>query len=875
MLHADDPCPEAAIHAVSSGSQYGDDGDDDLFFELSESSDASVHQAPPTTGEPRAAITSTGDITTKAEYGRQPPEFPERHRGASRVQSRPEGSITSQGGKYLLTAGSENVYDLATHRDSLRTSTHHGAAAHSCGDHSPGLLSDRVDASPSSDCAQHAADAPSQPIAGEEGTLETEPQPLDISAAMLPLIPSFPPDSAEVRFRVRSFIIRAVGDTLPSSPYVRFSLHPGAHAIARTAPASNTSSCKMPSWPGGTVGHSPDSRFVEYLFKGEGNGTNGAHVVALPLGSTEAGTARSEEGGAVPSIRLEIVSGRSLGGCDLAFPEAMRRIGGAFRNLTVPIWRRRRLAERCNGSRRSSSAPEGLLPSREEHEVFVGEVYLDLGVALNGQPSLSLSAMNNGAPTELSAGTITVEATEIRVRDAEGRENAGLGARQWGEDVIGVGARLTLEGGQSGVSRFRSAGGGRGRRIGAEGIHHPKSAAVVEGEEEQIRPGGKISLTSTCTELDILALRLVRRGEEDGGLRGSGGVLGLGIKNGDRGRWGERETVTIAVSDINELFDGRPRWVAMARDCLEREGGNDGPETNCSKKTTRSPGHGTRKAGRQVEVKLLVTLAGVAPVHHHERCRRESAGEGPPVRGLVPPQNKPGPPPTGPHAFQDMRVTQAEESQAGLGVPCSALEAWITSPRSGCAQALAAVPSLGDGTGSARPTPHRSNRRTMPRSIENGGNCLSQVAGPGIFALEILAVCGRGHEPRVDGGREASSTQSFPPWWVRVKIPNGGQGRDSDAPSIDSPAGVWSMVDGDGIGRVEAAIIDAPPPQRREAGRRGFDWVVCWPRSGGVLASCPVHWTLSQSELPVVFLEVFRGQVRFSTISNFGCSYIL
>ncbi len=795
LLHAADGLlPESDVHAASSSSQKGDGGDDNLFFELSESSggskDALNLQKGPSAGEPRASIALAADNVKNGEFIGQP-----------------------------------NV-------SCSRVGLHHAA---------------------------------------DEEHVAAESKSLDIAAAMFPLIPSFPPGSAEVRFWVHSLVIPMTGDTLASPPYARFSLNPGAHSIARTSLASRASSTQEPSLAGVPLWaglFSPPPRSAEYLFEGKGGGTNASDVVSLPLGSTEAGSGRDATGGpSTPSVRVEIVAGRSLGRCDLALPEALRRIGGVFKQLNVPIWRRWRAGQRgccLSSSRTETPAVAGLLP--REEQVLAGVVSLDLAVVLSGETSSSPSG-NGSSPPELTAGVITIEATGVRSRGGEEGENAGLGARQ-PEDAVGVGAWLTLGEGRTKVAAARFGSRGRGRN-GVEDGHKGYPAAAAEeqeeegGEEEPSRRDCAISLKSACTEFDVLALQLIRRREDEEDRRGSGDLGGLRRKGGQQGGRGGGYPVRIAVSDINELFDGRPRWVPMEHGCSDIN--SDRPK-RCP--STGALTRGRRKARRQLEVRLLVSLAAIDPVHHHhhEQHRKTSSGGGLSIRGLGPSQEPRRP--TDPRTLQDMGAAEAEsEPRPGLGSPSSTatLEAWITSPRNGCTQALAAVPPLDDGAGVGT-VRHRSIRGTAPKSIETGGNHLDQ-AGPGVFRLEILAIHGRGHKAGAACAREDSPTKTKTPphWWVRATFSGGGREPGGDASSVDSPAGAMSLLNGDELDQIE--LIPATPLQRHEAGRRGFDWVVRWPRSGGVLARYPVHWTLSQSELPVVSLEVFRGQVRPSTIS--------
>lgn len=80
--------------------------------------------------------------------------------------------------------------------------------------------------------------------------------------------------------------------------------------------------------------------------------------------------------------------------------------------------------------------------------------------------------------------------------------------------------------------------------------------------------------------------------------------------------------------------------------------------------------------------------------------------------------------------------------------------------------------------------------------------------------------------------------------------------------SIDSRPGELSLLEWNQARGGRTGATAAPPSSQHDAEGLRFDWTVRWPPHGGVLAKYPVHWTPTQSALPVVSFEVFRGQVR-------------
>lgn len=327
----------------------GSDTDEKLFFELSESNgsncDASVFEQTHSSGEtfpgpaPAAAVENGGHLEQQQQSVPDlDRERPSTEHGPADPQRIFE-PFTHEPGKT-----STAVTTSRNHRQATTQSAANGSA----GDPPGSSPSDEGAALPSFNDAYHARNESSPSEAAEENA-QAQPQSLDLVAAMLPLIPSFPEGSAEVRVRVHGVRIPCVpGHTLTTPPYVRASLHPGAHSIARTGfpsvgrgSTSRTSSVSSNRERGiYLVEHSsPAERVVEYVFGGEDRGANGdEHTISLSLGRRVVERALGENAEpSPPRIRLEIVSGRSLGRCDLALPEVLRRPGSMVRKLRLPV----------------------------------------------------------------------------------------------------------------------------------------------------------------------------------------------------------------------------------------------------------------------------------------------------------------------------------------------------------------------------------------------------------------------------------------------------------------------------------------------------------------------------------------------------------
>lgn len=443
-----------------------------------------------------------------------------------------------------------------------------------------------------------------------------------------------------------------------------------------------------------------------------------------------------------------------------------------------------------------------------------------------------------------------MEAAKVRVRNTE-RGDLALGAAQRTR-LIGISSQLTLGGEEPVISTFHAES--RGSRW-VEGSKPGCPCAKDGGASHD----GQVTLKTTCAELDTLTLRLVQR--EAGNTSSSSSSSGLGLEQQRQGRGGD--AVMVAVSDVNDVFDGRWQWVTMRHDFVG--------ETFDRQKGRHPAGGKAGEFGRgeggaecRLEVLLRLSVADAVPITHPREYHRtlstvgQSSAEGP-----IPPHKSEylsGPLPN----KENLRVIEPPRSG---DAPRSALEAWVTSPDNGCAQAVAVVPPQGtSSSGSA--TAHPKRGTTLNDKAGSTPDYPGQ-AGPGVLEVEVLAIHGRRQEPwpatnhdnnSCGGERKSGSLKrSSPPWWVRVTCSSG-------PTSTDSPPGKLTLLEGSqarggGIG----AAVAAPLSHHQDAAEGlGFDWTVHWPPRGGVLAKYPVHWTPSQSSLPVASFEVFRGQVRFT-----------
>ncbi|CAM9284052.1 unnamed protein product [Ectocarpus sp. 4 AP-2014] len=688
---------------------------------------------------------------------------------------------------------------------------------------------------------------------------------LDVAAAMLPLIPSYPLGSAEIRVMVRSLLLPTASVIPATPPYVRISLQPGGYSIARctlatplhdTVKRATREQQVSKTTPKGSC--STES-FVEYVVGGEASGLQvGYQVLALPLGpDVERMVSGGKFGFCTPMMRLEIVSGRSVGRCDLALPEVLRRPGSSFNNLHVPVWKKvpqgqSKHSEVSNepnlgfekNSRERFSRTQGTTALGEkacgQYAAITGQINIDFGVVLTGEAEVSPSERESCA-IQQTAGTVRVETMGIRARDAEGGR-LGLQVNQHFNGVVGISAALEL-GGETKSSAFDIRGHGRnGATVGE---------CFAAGQE--LPHCGEILLKSSCTELDLLTLRLNTERETTSSSGGSFLPHG-GVAEENRGR----DTVIIAVSDINDIFEGGAKWVAMSHHCFG-EGQNGQNGNHIGLEMAVGCGGQNSSATSRLEVQLRVSLSDPAPVVEHRHNRDATQEQGVEVEDPESRQKTSALTDSPTHEIAQVGSMSAKSTTDGK--PWRALDGWIASPHR-CVQARAKFSSLGEGR--QAPPLGCATKAISPNTVSQR---------PGEVLLEVLAIHGQGIEGwptdvsklegKSDDNRHNCSSVATPPtWWVRVTFSDrgGGKGRGGEGVYFvaDSPPGLLSLPEETRSRRSGEEAIAARRLQQSD--RAGRSWVIRWPRGNGVVVGCPVHWSLGQKMLPVVFFEVFRGQ---------------
>lgn len=627
----------------------------------------------------------------------------------------------------------------------------------------------------------------------------TEPA-LDLAAAALPLIPSYAPGSAKVDVWVHSIILPA-STVLKTLPYVRVGVHPGASGMARTglsrgptpmvAPpkaCSSTSVCCATSTPSIL-----QSTALKYRFRDVGDATPPISVPLVPeLVSMLA------EGYTSPTLRLEMVSGRSIGRCDVSLPEVLRRPGNVCRQLQLPLWEKEHY-DLCDGERHSKSASAivGLAAGQErstregkEGRAIVGHIIFDVGVMLaDGDKSTDADMDRFGA------GCAKVEISGVRGQVTSGPGLNLTDAQRAG--LLGVSTELSL-GGATKFTTFDTM------RIAA--TRGPRTS----GREP---PPCDVILSSPCIELDAVVLRLVWRS----GQSAVGNLTSNRFGEGCGSERGQEYALVIPTSDINDIFEGHAHWLAI--NCV---GLND-RKRGIGRQIEAAEGGAVGTHRWEVRLRMVVTKLNPATVNDREIAPAEGRSEETVkfqrtlLRG----------------ASDSCDYINAHGASPLGGASCHAFDSWVSSVKSGCTQARAFVSTL----------PSRWARRdddvvkrTEKTNIANDG--------PGFLNLEVIAIHGhQGCGITPESSARESALRQPAPWRVRVGISGGSEGDvtvDSskrfpeETPGNEHPA-EWDATKGDGM--------------------------VLWPRGKGARVRYALHWTPRQSVLPMVTFEIFRGQV--------------
>lgn len=645
--------------------------------------------------------------------------------------------------------------------------------------------------------------------------------PLDLTASLLALTPSYLLRHAEVKVSVNGILVGR-DLTLAAPPYVRASLLPArAHSIARTGPLRGPILTNATIQANGrtregrplTTPPPPAENAVEYLPREEDAGRH----VSLSLGSGDIPLV-SEGAGFLPVLRLEIVWGRSLGRCDLSLMEALRHPGSTFKQIKAPIcpiWKEEPKGQPTSVNRNSIDAsPVGLFGAQKNEASFdgsrrftTGQVHFDVGVRLTG--STGGSPPEDGTSTEATTSFVMVEAIDLRVAGARGRGGSGVAQR---DGIIGVRAELAL-GDDTRLATIDP------RLLHLNGKDSdPISAAPADSQN------CSAVLKSTCSEIDTLVLRLERRPRMSPQQGKSNTSPDVEHRDGERGKG---HGLTIPVSDINDCFCHRAQWVSI--DCFREE---HGPTRTAGNQTTNVSGKLGSNSHHPLEVQLRLTVTQDNPANQYA-LGGGAFEDGQLVEGTVP---RPGTCRFTGSALEQNSSFGAINSDASW----SAFEAWVLSPRNGRVQSRAVVSSIG-----SKESPPRAGKtfRTL-NGVVGGGDSPGQ--GPGVLQLEVLAMHGQATDPaETDNGGQVSE---MPLWWVRVTILDGGGG----SVTVDSS-----------VGEVEGGGWQEGQHVTGNGARVHGGGVVRWATDKRARARCLVHWTLKKRVLPTASLTIFRGKVWF------------
>lgn len=643
---------------------------------------------------------------------------------------------------------------------------------------------------------------------------------LGCNPIMPPLIPSYRPWSAKIVLWVHGVRL-PVGVMLKSPPYVRVSLPPGAHSIACTGPALGPTLIPATSKPNiwkRYEGKFPTPRpepALRYRFISVGGG--GARLI-LPLGSDA--LRFFSEINSSPILRVEVVSCRSMGRCDVSLVEALRHPGRVFRHLDLPVWKdvsqhqkkgrkyvilsSKVISDKCSGQ--NSTAGE------KRKRDIAGRVLFDFGVMLTEDYEDLSPQDSNSAP--LAASFVTVDAIAVRTsctKESElGCVVAGL------SETTGLSVELSLAGEMKHIT-FSTSDTARANEEGEE------MASEVHHEMR----GNGVVLKSTCTELDSVVLRLIQS-DEGTPLAGtcSTNILSLAIPN--RGNL-KGEALMIPVSDINNIFGGRARWVAInylvGKD--GRAGSDDGNQGGTLEQTYDS--------FKSWKVRLKMVRAAVDPTRQLSNEKVPSTG-----RRCV---KEPAFCLDSSRRFSDPCIQQAipqNINTSGSSTPCSFFQAYEA-----CAQnhSSAQARAIFSSPGHTKKPP--TGDTVFRGSPEYGNSSTNQEFV--IFELEVVALHFSLKRTTTSGGiiAEDVTSDACSSWRVHAAFSEGNQGFFT----IDSLPGVLE----------KKVMLD---PQGAEGDSLKDSGVMRWTLGTGMRARFAVHWTPRQKAIPMVFFTVFQGKVH-------------
>lgn len=514
---------------------------------------------------------------------------------------------------------------------------------------------------------------------------------LDLKAAFLPLIPQFPVASADIRVWIHS-VTFPLGVRLAKPPYVRASLHPGTHRVTCTGLSRDPVS-------------STECNAKRYLFK---------ENVALQLGVEEA--QELAQGCCLPiMLRLQAVSNRLLGSCDVSLLEALRRPGSVFQQINMPIWR---TVPNGRSGQVKRSIPTTFFrgqqltpPEVQTDRVVSGYIAFDFGVILKQEESKIPALKLDRTRAILHAGIVEVSVTGLRRNLVSESDLGWVAGTVQCAGILGVSAALGSSS-QNIIATFDIS------RPGFEKGHWLPTAAVsglhcADG-----------SLVSKCMELDTLVLRLVYLKESSA-----------------TGRWMGRDgTVAshspIPISDINTIFNGGTHWLKMSL-------------------------HASRHRKRKIIEKSMVSTTETAGRDGWDVCLRVAVSMEAPDDRLQLCEGS-GPKQASPRSSSALEMSQySVRCTESTYLNC---EDWILAQRSDLEQAQAVLSSQPKGQS-------RYDETVMASTDVRSGS----IQGPGYLDLELLAIHGNFVEAEARNGM-LGDLKSSPRFWVRASFSGGSDG---------------------------------------------------------------------------------------------------
>lgn len=686
------------------------------------------------------------------------------------------------------------------------------------------------------------------------GSCIAEQATIDFTAAMRSPFLTHDLGSAEVRLRLHS-VVPIPGTDFATPPYVRVSVHPGPQTMARTSVLTrkvqgmNISNYKMLP-RSSTSYYSQISRSVcgakvVYEFgassKVTGNTIDGFplsdddnrnEMVVLKSRSSET-VRRVAEGHGPPTLRLELVCGRSVGHCDVSLSEVMRRPGHSFRGLQLPV-RRRRVAvskgrstaayskryplRRSAGSVSAKEKAPRNAPGKTLLPDLVAHVHVDLACILPEAPQddARKETLLSDTPTR---GSIKVEALGVRAATipSGGSPRGQLNSEAMLDDHFGLSVELGLEG----ISQILTVPN-----------DDCTSASVRCGpgrnDEATAHDRGKGTFECACTELEILTLEIIYQDK-----RGLSAANGRHRRDEARGRGWTRcgRALAIPVSDVDDVLHGRAFWVTM--DYPKRRRGS----LPLMEKESEI-GRRKREMPSRVDIKLRILLSGSDGIDRRAYFAPD---------GVRHPRAEPGsilrP---GAMGSSDSQAKQERCVRSASGGEDAFTPRAHRTPT---ASDVFGIWSEARATLWLMATKLRTGGEQNVSEFLSGPHKDSVQSGPGVIELDLIAIRRQLLQRAYPSGSARSGQpELIVPWKVLIEMTSD----DQASLLLESPEGVTVEA--------RASEKSATLGELGSSDTEGGMWI-CWPAGVGIRARYALHWTPRQRVLPCALFTIFREQV--------------